>query len=242
MRYKNMKISIVIPALNEEAGIESVIHQITAAGLREAGFETEIIIVDNGSEDRTAEIARECGATVVSEKKRGYGNAYKAGLSKASGDIIVTGDADMTYPFDHTPELVRYLLDHDLDFLSTNRLATPCSGIEACIHALGTFFLTVMMKAFFRCPFRDSQSGMWILRREVWDGISVKSDGMPFSQEIKIEAFLSGYRCAEVPIEYRPRIGQSKLHAMNDGWAAVNHLVARRLSKKKLEKDKKIIF
>ena len=234
-----MKISIVIPALNEEAGIESVIRQINAARLEEAGFETEIIIVDNGSEDRTAEIARKCGAIVVSEKKRGYGSAYKAGFSKASGDIIVTGDADMTYPFDHIRELVRYLLDNDLDFLNTDRLSSPPNGVEACVHALGTFFLTMMMKAFFRCPFRDSQSGMWILRRKVWGGISVKSDGMPFSQEIKIEAFLAGYRCAEVPIEYRPRVGESKLHAVSDGYAAVRHLVSRRVSKRKFAKGKK---
>lgn len=234
-----MKISIVIPALNEERGIESVINQISAAGLTEAGFETEIIIADNGSEDRTAEIAGQCGAKVVSETKRGYGSAYKAGLSQATGDIIVTGDADMTYPFDHTKELVRYLLDNDLDFLNTNRLAVPCSGMVACVHALGTFFLTILMKAFFRCPYRDSQSGMWIFRREVWDNLSITSDGMPFSQEIKIEAFLSGFRCAEVPIEYRSRVGESKLNALRDGWAAVRHLITLRLGRKKFANKKK---
>jgi glycosyltransferase involved in cell wall biosynthesis len=234
-----MKISIVIPALNEETGIESVINQIAAAELSKAGFDTEIIIVDNNSGDRTAEIARRCGAIVIPEKKRGYGSAYKTGLDKASGEIIVTGDADMTYPFDQTAELVRYLLDNDLDFLNTNRLGSPCRGIEACIHVLGTLVLTLMMKTFFKCPFRDSQSGMWIFRREVWENISVKSDGMPFSQEIKIEAFLRGFRCAEVPIEYRPRVGDSKLHAVSDGWAAMKHLVWRRFKKEKLEKEKK---
>ena len=228
-----MKISIVIPALNEEAGIEAVIKQIESAGLKEAGYEAEIIVVDNGSEDRTAEIARGCGAAVISECKRGYGNAYKAGFKNATGDIIVTGDADMTYPFDKTKELIEYLLNNNLEFLSTNRLEKLNPGLVVRIHALGTHILTAVMRVFFKCPFRDSQSGMWIFKRYVWDGISVESSGMPFSQEIKIEAFTNGFSCAEVPIEYRTRVGQSKLNTLCDGWDAIKQLVWKRMGKKK---------
>ncbi|MFA6896706.1 MAG: glycosyltransferase family 2 protein [Patescibacteria group bacterium] len=228
-----MKISFIIPALNEEAGIEAVIRQIATAGLDEAGYEKEIIVVDNGSEDRTGEIARSCGATVVKECKQGYGNAYKAGFAKATGDIIITGDADMTYPFDHSPELIEYLLTNDLEFLNTNRLEKLNPGLVAHLHALGTFALTVTIKLFFKCPFRDSQSGMWIFKRYILDTISVESPGMPFSQEIKIEAFTRGFRCAEVPIEYRPRVGESKLNTFHDGWGAFKHLFQRRLAANK---------
>lgn len=228
-----MKISIVIPALDEETGIEAVIKQIPTAKLRQAGYETEIIVVDNGSVDRTAEIARAYGATVISECKRGYGNAYKAGLKKATGDIIVTGDADMTYPFDKTRELIEYLVTNNLDFLNTNRLEKLNPGLTARIHALGTFTLTGISKAFFKCPFHDSQSGMWIFKRSVWEGISVQSEGMPFSQEIKIEAFLCGFRCGEIPIEYRSRVGESKLNTIGDGWGAVRQLVRKRMEKKR---------
>lgn len=229
-----MKISIVIPALNEEAGIEAVIQQIPTAKLRQAGYETEIIVVDNGSVDRTAEIARRSGATVIAQSERGYGNAYKAGFTNATGDVIVTGDADMTYPFERTQELVEHLLTNDLEFLNTNRLETLNPGLVARIHALGTMILTGMMNIFFKCPFQDSQSGMWIFRRYVWDGITVESTGMPFSQEIKIEAFTRGFRCAEVPIEYRPRVGESKLDTFQDGWDAVKQLIRKRVKNSKL--------
>lgn len=228
-----MKISVVIPALNEEAGIEAVIKQIPTAQLSEAGFESEIIVVDNGSVDKTAEIARSAGANVILEKARGYGNAYKAGLGSATGDIVITGDADMTYPFDKTLELVRYLLDNDIEFLNTNRLSELNPGLTARLHAAGTYVLTIMMRLFFRCPFRDSQSGMWIFRRYIWERINVRSTGMPFSQEIKIEAFMGGFRCAEIPIEYRDRVGESKLDTWNDGIGAIKQLLGKRFEKKK---------
>lgn len=212
-----MKISVVIPALNEEAGIGLVIDQIPKETLQGLGYQVEIIVVDNGSTDRTAEIAAAKGAIVIAQPLRGYGNAYKAGMDNATGDIVVTGDADMTYPFDHTQDLVEYLLANNLEFLNTNRLEKLNPGLVAHIHALGTIILTWMMNVFFKCPFRDSQSGMWIFRRYVWDAITVESSGMSFSQEIKIEAFTRGFRCAEVPIEYRPRVGESKLDTFQDG-------------------------
>lgn len=222
-----MKISIVIPALNEEAGIGQVIEQIPTAALRAAGHETEIIIVDNGSSDRTAQIACQRGATVVTENRRGYGQAYKAGFKRASGDIIVTGDADMTYPFDTTEELVNFLLENDLDFLNTNRLEKLNPGLSARIHALGTWVLTRLMQIFFKCPFRDSQSGMWIFRRDILKSIKPEANGMPFSQEIKLEAFTRGFRCDEIPIEYRPRVGESKLNTLSDGLGAMTQLVQK---------------
>lgn len=241
-----MKISIVIPALNEEAGIKSVIKQIPTEKLEISGYQVEIIVVNNGSEDRTAEIAKQNGAIVVQQPLKGYGNAYKAGFKNASGDIIVTGDADMTYPFDATEELVEFLIENKLDFLNTNRLEKVNPGLTAQIHALGTHLLTWMMKVFFRCPFRDSQSGMWIFKRRILDVVSMNSSGMSFSQEIKIEAFTKGFRCGEVPIEYRPRIGESKLNALGDGCEVMMHLIRKRFKKKKDDKKasdfKKIQF
>src|ERR1700689_4816107 len=102
-----MKISIVIPALNEEAGIRGVIGQIPVKKLQNMNHHVEILVVDNGSTDRTAEFARRGGARVVFQPLRGYGNAYKAGFANATGDVIATGDADMTYPFDKLPEILK---------------------------------------------------------------------------------------------------------------------------------------
>src|ERR1700722_13709062 len=91
--YKDMRITVVIPCLNEEEGIRNVLGDLPP-------FVDEIIVVDNGSTDRTSAVARELGANVVSELNRGYGRAYKAGFARATGDIIVTLDGDHSYPAD----------------------------------------------------------------------------------------------------------------------------------------------
>lgn len=223
-----MKISVIIPALNEEKGIEAVVGQIPVKKFQEAGHSLEIIVVDNGSTDRTAEIATAAGAKVISQPLRGYGNAYHAGFGSASGDIIVTGDADMTYPFDATPQLVEFLLDNDLDFLNTNRLHGSNKDVMASVNFFGNQFFSILSQILFRWPFRDSQSGMWIFKRSIWPALNVKSGGMPFSQELKIEAFMKGFKCGEIPIEFRSRVGKVKLNIIKDGFGNLFSLLRKR--------------
>lgn len=222
-------LSIVIPALDEEENIPHVMQSIPYAALAKARCEVEVIVVDNLSLDRTAEVAASLGATVVLQAARGYGNAYHAGFAVARGDVIVTGDADCTYPFDAIPQLLDHLSDSSVDFLSTNRLGRANRHSMKRSHALGNHVLTATSRSFFRAPFRDSQSGMWIFRRSIWSHLDVRSGGMQFSQEIKNEAYLKGFRCAEVPIEYRPRGGVVKLNAVRDGTRNLTQLTAHRL-------------
>lgn len=222
-------LSIVIPALDEEENIPHVIRTIPVAALAAAGCDVEVIVVDNLSRDRTAEIAASLGATVVLQAARGYGNAYHAGFAVARGDVVVTGDADCTYPFDAIPHLLDHLADNSIDFLSTNRLARANRHAMKRSHTWGNHLLTATSRSFFRAPFRDSQSGMWVFRRSIWSHLDVRSGGMPFSQEIKNEAYLKGFRCAEVPIEYRPRGGVVKLNAVRDGTRNLTQLTAHRL-------------
>src|SRR5215468_7485838 len=103
------KITVVIAALNEERGIGLVLNEIPVNTLIDMGYETEVIVIDNGSKDKTCYIAKQHGATVIIQPVRGYGNAYKAGFANASGDIIATGDADLTYPFEDLPEIIKKL-------------------------------------------------------------------------------------------------------------------------------------
>jgi glycosyltransferase involved in cell wall biosynthesis len=229
----NRKVSVVIPALNEEKAIEAVIKQIPVEALEDMGYETEIIVVDNGSTDRTAEIARGHGVTVVFQPIRGYGNAYKAGFDGATGDIIVTGDADMTYPFDAMPELLSKLHKDEIDFLNTDRLSNLNPEAMTRSHVFGNWLLSMTTKILFRWPYRDSQSGMWVFRREIWQHLDVRSDGMPFSQELKIEAYTKGFKCAEVPIEYRVRTGEVKLCTVGDGVGNIKQLIKKRFSMRK---------
>lgn len=222
-------VSIVIPAFNEVDNIPKVIANIPHDELAQAGYEVEVIVVDNASTDDTGEVAAALGATVVVQPMRGYGNAYHAGFAAARGDVIATGDADCTYPFDTLPELVDHLVSKGLDFLSTNRLSKDNRPAMKGSHNVGNHLLTVASRSLFRSPFQDSQSGMWIFRSEIWRHVDVRSGGMSFSQEIKNEAYLKGFGCGEVAIEYRPRGGEVKLNAFRDGIRNASQLVSHRL-------------
>lgn len=228
-----MKISVVIPALNEAAGIGDVIKEVTNTKVRDYGYELEVLVVDNGSYDNTAEIARKHGARVIVQPVRGYGNAYKVGFANATGDIIVTGDADMTYPFNEIISLVNHLVENDLDFITTDRMATLNPAAMTRLHIVGNKVLSAATKVLFGVSFNDSQSGMWVFKRSIWPLLHVVAGGMPFSQELKIEAYAKGFRCDEVPITYRPRMGETKLGTFKDGFRNGTQLFKKRLSLRK---------
>lgn len=221
-------LSIVIPALNEAENIKPVMDSIPTESLARLGWATEIIIVDNGSTDGTGQIARELGATVVYASERGYGNAYRAGFETATGDVVATGDADCTYPFDALPQLLAVLAERDVEFLTTDRLHPTNRASMKGSHFVGNHVLSLVSRLLFRHRFRDSQSGMWVFRGYVWPRLDVRSAGMAFSQEIKNDAALAGFRVLEVPIEYRLRRGEVKLNALLDGVANLLALFAHR--------------
>jgi len=226
------KISIVIPALNEEKGIGPVLRAIPIDELKKMNYAVELLVIDNGSTDQTPHIARKHGATVIIQPVRGYGNAYKAGFANATGDIIATGDADLTYPFDILPSVIKKMEAEDLDFVTTDRLATLQPEAMSRFHVFGNWVLTRMTRLLFRWPFNDSQSGMWIFKRRIWAQLDVRSSGMPFSQELKIEAHAKGFKCAEIPINYQARAGQEKLN-VRDGPGNISHLLKKRLTLRK---------
>lgn len=222
-------LSIVIPALNEAENIPRVTATIPRAALENAGWDVESVVVDNGSVDGTGRIAAEHNARVVYRSVRGYGSAYKAGFAAARGDVIVTGDADCTYPFDAVPELLQHFEENELEFLSTNRLGTKDRRAMKQSHMYANHALTGVSRTLFKSPFRDSQSGMWIFRRDILDHLDLRSNGMAFSQEIKHEAFIKGFRCGEVAIEYRVRGGSVKLSAWRDGVVNTSQLFSHRV-------------
>ena len=221
-------LSVVVPALNEAQNIEAVVGSVPVAALSHLGWDTEVLVVDNASTDGTGDLARAAGATVVLQPRRGYGSAYKAGFAAARGDVIVTGDADRTYPLDQADDLLKLFLGSGADFLTTNRLLASNRGAMKRSHAVGNHVLSAFARALFGHDLRDSQSGMWMFFRAVWEDIDVRSEGMGFSQEIKNEAFRSGFRTVEVPIEYRPRGGEVKLNALRDGVRNLTWLIEER--------------
>src|SRR2546428_5031580 len=156
--YKSLRVTVVIPCLNEEEGIQEVLREVPS-------FVDEIIVVDNGSTDRTAVVAREMGARVVSELHRGYGRAYKKGFSQATGDIIVTLDGDHSYPVDALSYLLEAFLHSKVKFLSASRLPLLSSESMALKNYIGNRILSLSMSILFQYWVQDSQSGMWVFAR-----------------------------------------------------------------------------
>lgn len=225
INQKRKLVSVVIPALNEAEAIQGVIKAIPTERLAEEGYDTQILVVDNGSTDRTGELAKQAGADVVREERRGYGRAYKTGFKKAKGQIIVTADADLTYPVEIIPGLIKMLEEQNLDFITTNRFAKMQDKAMSTRNKIGNTILNLTTRALFFADIKDSQSGMWCFRKSVVQYIKLESDHMPFSQELKIKIVKSKrFKWIEVPIEYRTRVGEVKLNGWKDGFNNLLHL------------------
>ena len=220
--YKSLRITVIIPCLNEEQGIEKVL-------LAMPEFVDEVIVVDNNSTDRTSEVAASLGAKVVREEVRGYGRAYKRGFADATGDLIITLDGDQSYPVDALSYLIEAFLHLEIDFLNASRFPVRDRRAMSLKHKFGNLILSMAMSVLFFRWVRDSQSGMWVFRREILKEMKIESDGMAFSEEIKIEALRSPQiRFGEISIMYSSRLGETKLNAWRDGFANLAFLLKKR--------------
>ncbi|MEE8231966.1 MAG: glycosyltransferase family 2 protein [Thermoplasmata archaeon] len=221
-------ISVVIPTRNEEASIGRVLDEVNKA-FEGTSRTYEILVVDTLSEDRTVAIAQEKGARVVPENRRGYGRAYKTGFKASKGELIATLDADWTYPAHEIPRIATLLEEEGWDFVSGDRLSYLDPEAMEVHHRLGNALLNKTAHLLYGVRLRDSQSGMWVFRREILDQLTLGSVGMPFSEELKLEVVEKGLRFKEIPIHYRPRVGEAKIRSLADGWGNIRFLVKRRL-------------
>ena len=220
--YKGRRITVVIPCLNEEKGIVEVLSRMPS-------FVDEVIVVDNDSTDRTAEMARSLGAHVIHERVRGYGRAYKTGLVQARGDIIVTLDGDHSYPPDAISYLLEAYLHSGVRFLSASRFPLKNKRAMSFKHWCGNKMLSIAMSILFFRWVRDSQSGMWVFERVSLEEMNLVSDGMAFSEEIKIEAITNkriGFK--EIYIDDSNRTGEIKLKPWRDGIRNLYFLLRKR--------------
>jgi len=225
-----MMISIVIPALNEEGIVGKAVQSVPVEKLRENGLDVEIVVVDNASTDNTAQEAQEAGARVVYGEKRGYGNAYLKGFSEVRGDIIVMGDADCTYPFEITYEFIQPILKGEADFVMGSRLKGDIKkGAMPALHRyVGNPFLTWILNSLFKAGISDAHCGMRAIKKDTIKLLGLKSTGMEFASEMVIEATRKNVRIAEIPINYYPREGESKLSSFSDGWRHLRFMMLYR--------------
>lgn len=215
----------MIPCLNEEAGIVSVIDA-ARAGLANAGLAGEIIVVDNASEDASAELAQAAGACVIHEPRRGYGSAYLAGLAAARGTYIVMTDADGTYPIESLGDFVSRLRD-GADMVLGNRFkgTIQAGAMPWPNRYIGNPILSGMLNLLFRSGVSDAHCGLRALRRDALPKLNLSATGMEFASEMVIKAGKRHLRIDEVPIDYRPRIGESKLARVSDAWRHVRFML-----------------
>ena len=226
----DVSVTVVIPTRNEEEAIVETIQSVPNNGWCK---ELDFLIIDGNSTDKTRELAESSGAKVYIEPRKGYGRAYKTGFAMAKGDVIVTMDADCTYPGEEVPTLVRRLLQEDLDWITCDRLKRAEDGAMPGLHGFGNWVLSTTARLLYLYGIHDSQSGMWIFRKSIFEDerMRPKHDGMPLSQEFKIRArrYLGKEKTAEVSVPYRKRVGEAEINTWGDGLLNLRFLFTHRL-------------
>ena len=228
-----MKVSVVKPALNEEGIVGKTIKRVPADEIINAGYDLEIIVINNNSTDNTAQEAQEAGAKVILETNRGYGNAYKRGFKEADGDIIIMGDADGTYPLEQSMDFINYLVEDDCDFVIGSRFKGKIEdGAMPSLHQyIGNPMLTKMLNILFHANYSDTHCGMRAFTREALEKMNLTAPGMEFAIEMVIEASEKNLKIKEVPILYRKRGGgEAKLNSFGDGWRHIKYMLQRKFN------------
>ena len=218
-------VSVVIPALNEAESIVACVRR-SIDTMEQHGIRGEVIVSDNGSTDGTPDLARDAGARVIYEQRKGYGSAYLAGFASARGRYIVMGDADETYDFG---EIARFIepLDDGADFVMGSRLRGKIHpGAMPWLHRyVGNPVLTGVLNLFFKTGVSDAHCGMRAFRRDLLPRLDLRTTGMEFASEQVIRSSKLGLDIREIPIEYHPRTGESKLSSFADGWRHLRFLL-----------------
>jgi glycosyltransferase involved in cell wall biosynthesis len=219
------QISVVIPCLNEEAAVGAVVRKAWE-GIARSGRPGEVIVVDNGSTDESAQIAAAEGALVLHEARRGYGRAYLTGIEHARGDYVVMADADDTYPVNELGAFV--------DALEAGKDLVLGSRFKGRIHAgampwshrwIGNPILTGLLNRLFGIRVSDAHCGMRAAQRSSLQRLDLHSTGMEFASEMVFKAFRRKLVVDEIPIDYFPRVGESKLSRFSDAWRHVRFML-----------------
>jgi len=210
-----MDVSIVIPAYNEEKSVKPVIAEIKKVL---SGFEMtyEIILVDDGSTDKTAEAAAGSGVKIVRhERNRGYGRSLKDGIHEAAGDVIVITDADGTYPPSAIPELLKYISKYDM--VVGARTGTEVS--MPFMRRAAKFFLRALANYLTGTKIPDLNSGLRVFRKkEAEKYFKLISDGFSFTTTVTLAYLVDGLSVKFMKINYAKRTGESKIRPLADTY------------------------
>ena len=220
-------LSVIIPAYNEEKGIADIAQRVLAVreGLSNVGVSLELLVVDDGSRDKTAQLASSIeGVRLIRHpKNRGYGAALKTGFGEASGELIGFLDADGTYPPEYFPQLCREAMN-GTDLVIGSRMAGAESKMPLT-RRVGNLFFATLLSLLSHQRVTDSASGMRVFKREVLERIYPLPDGLNLTPVMSTRAVHEGIKIAEVPIPYSERVGRSKLSVIHDGRIFLQSMV-----------------
>jgi glycosyltransferase involved in cell wall biosynthesis len=234
-------LSVVIPAYNEEDGIQAIMERVLAVRpqLQQVGIhEVELIVVDDGSSDRTSELVQaQPGARLIRHVKNGgYGAALKTGFAVASGEWIGFMDADGTYPPEHYPQLYQAACSENADLVIGSRMAGAESQMPK-VRRLGNLIFARLVSLISAKQITDSASGMRIFKKSILPRLYPLPDGLNLTPVMSTRALHEQLKMVEVPIPYSERMGRSKLSVIKDGmrfaqsivWTALNYNPVRPL-------------
>jgi len=233
MSVSQPEILIMLPTLNEELTIGRVIDEIPRSSLEGVGYKVKLLVVDGSSTDRTRQIARQKGASIVTERRRGKGVAVSKALSTLESDFIFMLDADFTYPAGYIPDMLK-LLDEHHAVIGSRMRGRREKGAMSRLNLVGNYLLSLIATVFYGKRISDVCSGFWGFRGEVVKNLHLRAIAFDLEAEIFSQLARRGYSIAEIPVDYRRRSSPPKLRSLRDGtrigWALITRRF-RRLDK-----------
>jgi len=227
-------LSVVIPALNEENGIADIVERVLSVkpDLQKVGVaDLELIVVDDGSRDRTPEIVAGYPDVVLVKHpvNRGYGAAIKTGFRHAKGNLLAFLDADGTYPPEFFPQLCHPILQNGADLVIGSRMAGSDSEMPL-VRRIGNTIFATLVSIISNHRVTDSASGQRVFRNDVLPTLYPLPDGLNFTPVMSTRAMHEDIRVIEVPITYSERVGRSKLSVVRDGYRFLHSILMTALT------------
>ena len=232
MDREDFFVSVVIPVFNEELTIGNIVAR-TRSTLEQLKLLYEVLVIDDGSVDRSAEISQANEAIVLRKAHQGKGHALRFGFKRAEGDVVVTIDSDGSHQPEEIPLVLRCMIEKKVDFVIGSRfINTDASNAKIpAVNRIGNRIFSDLIRLFTGAKISDSQSGFRAIKSSVLKNTRLNSRGYEVESEMLVKALKMGVRVAEIPVSFEQRtIGKSNLDPLKDGTKILYSIITSYLS------------